>query len=33
MLPAIRAEFRMATDYAYENEPPWDISLTRGYRS
>jgi len=30
MLPVIRAEFRMAADHAYENEPPWDIPVTRG---
>src|SRR5262249_12733736 len=25
MLPVVRAEFRMASNYAYESEPPWDI--------
>jgi acyl transferase domain-containing protein/surfactin synthase thioesterase subunit/acyl carrier protein len=28
MLPVIRAEFRMASNYEYENEPPWDIPIT-----
>ena len=28
ILPAIRAEFEMASDYRYEPEPPWDIPIT-----
>jgi surfactin synthase thioesterase subunit/acyl carrier protein len=28
MLPVIRAEFRMASNYVYESEPPWDIPIT-----
>jgi epothilone polyketide synthase C len=28
MLPVIRAEFRMASNYEYENESPWDIPIT-----
>ena len=28
MLPVIRAEFRMASNYEHENEPPWDIPIT-----
>jgi acyl transferase domain-containing protein/surfactin synthase thioesterase subunit/acyl carrier protein len=28
MLPVIRAEFRMASNYEYEIEPPWDIPIT-----
>jgi acyl transferase domain-containing protein/surfactin synthase thioesterase subunit/acyl carrier protein len=28
MLPVIRAEFRMASNYEYESEPPWDIPIT-----
>jgi acyl transferase domain-containing protein/surfactin synthase thioesterase subunit/acyl carrier protein len=28
MLPVIRAEFRMASNYEYEDEPPWDIPIT-----
>jgi surfactin synthase thioesterase subunit len=28
MLPVVRAEFRMANDYRFEREPPWDIPIT-----
>ena len=28
MLPVIRAEFRMASNYEYQSEPPWDIPIT-----
>jgi acyl transferase domain-containing protein/surfactin synthase thioesterase subunit/acyl carrier protein len=28
MLPVIRAEFRMASNYVYQSEPPWDIPIT-----
>ena len=28
ILPAIRAEFEMASNYRYEPEPPWDIPIT-----
>jgi acyl transferase domain-containing protein/surfactin synthase thioesterase subunit/acyl carrier protein len=28
MLPVIRAEFRMASNYEYESEPPWNIPIT-----
>jgi len=31
MLPAIRAEFRMANNYVYEREEPWDIPITCFY--
>lgn len=31
MLPAIRAEFRMANNYVYEREDPWDIPITCFY--
>lgn len=28
MLPVIRAEFRMANNYVFRPEPPWDIPIT-----
>ena len=28
MLPVIRAEFKMATNYQYVHEPPWEIPIT-----
>jgi acyl transferase domain-containing protein/surfactin synthase thioesterase subunit len=28
MLPVIRAEFQMATDYQFVREPPWEIPIT-----
>jgi len=28
MLPVIRAEFRMANDYQFSPEPPWEIPIT-----
>jgi acyl transferase domain-containing protein/surfactin synthase thioesterase subunit len=28
MLPVVRAEFRMANDYRFKREPPWDIPIT-----
>ena len=28
ILPAIRAEFAMASNYRYEPEPPWDVPIT-----
>jgi acyl transferase domain-containing protein/surfactin synthase thioesterase subunit len=28
ILPAIRAEFEMASNYRYEPEPPWDVPIT-----
>jgi epothilone polyketide synthase C len=28
ILPAIRAEFEMASNYRYDPEPPWDIPIT-----
>ena len=28
MLPVIRAEFKMASNYEYEKEPPWEIPIT-----
>lgn len=28
ILPAIRAEFEMASNYRYTPEPPWDIPIT-----
>jgi epothilone polyketide synthase C len=31
MLPAIRAEFRMANNYIFRPEPPWDIPITCFY--
>ncbi len=31
MLPLIRAEFRMANNYVYEREQPWDIPITCFY--
>jgi surfactin synthase thioesterase subunit len=31
MLPVIRAEFRMANNYIFETEPPWDIPVTCFY--
>jgi len=31
MLPVIRAEFRMANNYIFKAEPPWDIPVTCFY--
>lgn len=31
MLPVIRAEFRMANNYIFKSEPPWDIPITCFY--
>jgi acyl transferase domain-containing protein/surfactin synthase thioesterase subunit len=28
LLPAIRAEFEMASNYHYQPEPPWDVPIT-----
>ena len=28
MLPVVRAEFQMATDYKFTREPPWEIPIT-----
>jgi len=28
MLPVVRAEFKMASNYEWEGEPPWDIPIT-----
>jgi len=28
MLPVVRAEFQMASDYKFTPEPPWEIPIT-----